>query len=283
MLIHVYITQLMSDFNREILKPPTHLVTDLDGTYLPLPGHPEHHQALQQLQAAREDHGYGLVFCTGRHFESVCEVMKELSLAPPDWIICDVGTSIHHREAGTFQPFLPYAHHLAEKVGSQNREAVETLLKPVEHLNLQCESHQGRFKISYECDPAHTDSLVATVATRLKEHRLPYEVHGSLDPFLNCGLIDVLPQGVSKAYAVTWLATHADFDPGAVLFAGDSGNDLPALTAGFRAILVAYHSEGLDRKVEETLGTRASSLLYKAEGHATSAVLEGCRHFGLIP
>jgi sucrose-6-phosphatase len=40
---------------------------------------------------------------------------------------------------------------------------------------------------------------------------------GSLDPFLNCGLLDVLPKGVSKAYALLWLSTHADFKPDEVV------------------------------------------------------------------
>ena len=272
----------MTAFNGEFDFPPTHLVTDLDGTYLPLPEHPENHVALRTLAEARTATGYGLVFCTGRHFESVEAVMQELSLPNPDWIICDVGTSIYHLTDDRFEPYTPYLDHLADQVGEQPRSAVETLLKPLEHLSLQCDAHQGKYKISFECDTVHTDTLVSKIQKKLSDQDLPYEVHGSIDPFLDCGLVDVLPKQVSKAYAVQWLATHADFNPQSVIYAGDSGNDLTALTAGFRAILVANHSKGLDQQVEARLGDTAEHLLFKATKTATSGVLEGCRHFGLL-
>jgi len=272
----------MTHFDGEFKLPPTHLVTDLDGTYLPLPDHPEHHVDLKVLTEKRSSEPFGLVFCTGRHFESVREVMDELSLANPDWIICDVGTSIYHLEQGHFKPYTPYRDHLTAKVGEQQRAFLVSVLEPVGNLTLQCEAHQGTFKISFECETQYTDSLVNTIASLLEKKQFPYEVHGSIDPFLNCGLIDVLPKGVSKAYAVSWLSSHADFDANAVIYSGDSGNDLTALTAGFRAILVANHSEGLDQQVEARLGDTAEHLLFKATKTATSGVLEGCRHFGLL-
>ena len=106
---------------------------------------------------------------------------------------------------------------------------------------------------------------------------------GSLDPFSNCGLLDVMPAGVSKAYALIWLSTHADFSPDEVIYSGDSGNDYAALVSGFRAIVVANGSEGLAQKVSAALGERRiSERLYLAKQTATSGVLEGCRHFGLI-
>jgi HAD superfamily hydrolase (TIGR01484 family) len=208
--------------------------------------------------------------------------MEELSLSKPDWIICDVGTSVYHFKEGAFRLYTPYSQHLDEKVGKQNRDAVEALLTPLENLALQCDAHQGKYKISFECETNQTESLVHSAEVLLKQEHLPYDVHGSVDPFLDCGLIDVLPKGVSKAYAVTWLASHADFQPDAVIYAGDSGNDLSALTAGFRAILVANHSQGLDTQIRERLGDAAETLVYASKGTATSGVLEGCRHFGLI-
>jgi len=126
-------------------------------------------------------------------------------------------------------------------------------------------------------------ALVETVNGILERERLPFECMGSLDPFLNCGLLDVLPKGVSKAYALLWLSTHADFKPDEVVFSGDSGNDYAALVSGFRAIVVANASEGLADRVEESLTKRnLVDRLYRANGKATSGVLEGCRFYGLI-
>lgn len=272
----------MTDFNVELDFPPTQLVTDLDGTFIPLPGHSEHLEALEVFRHQRSASSFGLVFCTGRHFSSTLEAIEEYNLPTPDWIICDVGTSIYKKDESGFSAYPAYQEHLSARIGAQNRIDVQTLLQPIEHLALQCDAHQGKFKISFECETRHTDALVAEAARRLKESRLPYEVHGSIDPFLDCGLIDVLPRGVSKAYAVTWLATHADFTPDEVIYAGDSGNDLTALTAGFRAILVANHSNGLDLLVKERLGALSDRLLYSSRKTATSGVLEGCRHFVLF-
>jgi hypothetical protein len=53
--------------------------------------------------------------------------------------------------------------------------------------------------------------------------------------------------------------------------------------SGFRAIVVANASEGLADRVEESLTKRnLVDRLYRANGKATSGVLEGCRFYGLI-
>jgi HAD superfamily hydrolase (TIGR01484 family) len=273
----------MHHFNGELELPPTHLVTDLDGTFLPLPDHPEHQSALQTFHDIRARQDMGLVFCTGRHFESALSALQEEHLPAPDWIICDVGTSVYQRTASGFTPFADYQDHLTERVNHQHRSDIETLLNSVAHLSLQVEAHQGPFKISYECETSRLEGIVAEVAALLKESGSSYDVHGSIDPFLDCGLVDILPVGVAKAYAVIWLATHADFTPDEVIYAGDSGNDLTALSAGFRAILVANASPGLEDQVRTALGPRrAEQRLYCATASATAGVLEGCSHFGLI-
>jgi hydroxymethylpyrimidine pyrophosphatase-like HAD family hydrolase len=88
---------------------------------------------------------------------------------------------------------------------------------------------------------------------------------------------------VSKAYALLWLSTHADLRPDEVIYAGDSGNDYAALVSGFRAIIVANGSDGLEAKVRASLKDRdLENRLYVAKGSASSGVLEGCQHFGLL-
>jgi hydroxymethylpyrimidine pyrophosphatase-like HAD family hydrolase len=89
---------------------------------------------------------------------------------------------------------------------------------------------------------------------------------------------------VSKAYALIWLTTHADFTPDDAIYAGDSGNDLAALAAGFHAVVVANASEGLAEKVSALQQERGipADRLYAAKAPASSGVLEGCRHFGLL-
>ena len=273
----------MNHFNPQSEIAPSVLATDLDGTLIPLPDAPDNNEDLVRLEKSLRSAGATLVFATGRHFDSVMEAAEEYALPTPDWIVCDVGSAIYQRKGSDYEVFDKYEAHLADTSKDIDREAIENVLGSIEGLELQAPDHQQRFKISYQSAADTVDDLVETVQAKLAESGLPYDCMGSLDPFLNRGLLDVMPSGVSKAYALLWLSTHANFKPDEVVYSGDSGNDYAALASGFRAIIVANGSSGLADKVGTTLAERGlGDRLYVAEGRATSGVLEGCRHFGLI-
>lgn len=273
----------MNHFNPQTEIAPSVLATDLDGTLIPLPGEPANQADLATLEQSLRQVDATLVYATGRHFESVMTALEEYALPRPEWIVCDVGSSIYQRKGENYELFTAYEAHLADTSDGIDRQAIENLLDSIKGLDLQAPDHQQRFKISYQSAANTVDSLVETIEARLAESELPYECMGSIDPFLSCGLLDVMPRGISKAYALLWLSTHANFSPDAVIYSGDSGNDYAALASGFRAIIVANGSPGLADKVALTLQERRlPKRLYVAQGKATSGVLEGCRHFGLI-
>ena len=273
----------MDIFNPNPAIPPRVLATDLDGTFLPLPGDKANQAALECIRSACDSKQIGLVFATGRHFESVCEAMPAYSLPRPEWIGCDVGTSIDHRVQDHFARCAPTETLLAEQTQGADRTRVEALLADLDGLTLQAPERQQRFKISYHCSSGDVERLVALIGQRLTDARLTYACLASIDSFHGQGLLDVLPAGASKAAALLWLATHADFLPDEVVFAGDSGNDLAALTCGFRAIVVANAAPGLAEQVEHDLAARGlTDRCFHATLPATSGVLEGCRHFGLL-
>lgn len=273
----------MSYFNPQKDMLPKWLATDLDGTLIPLPEIPENTADLRAISTAREKTGMGLIYTTGRHFKSVLQAIEDFKMPIPDWIICDVGSSIYHRSSNGFERFNSYENHLLELSGGTHRDVIQTRLQSVNGLEPQSPDHQQRYKISYESEVDTVDQLVDSVNSMLQKDGLPYYCMGSLDPFLNRGLLDVLPKGVSKAYALLWLSSHADFQPDEVVFSGDSGNDFAALVSGFRAIIVANASKGLADRVRQELSSRQlDDRLYLARGQATSGVLEGCRFFGLI-
>lgn len=273
----------MNHFNPQTEIAPSVLATDLDGTLIPLPGEPANQADLATLEQSLRHADATLVYATGRHFESVMEAAEEYALPRPDWIVCDVGSAIYQRKEDNYEVFSAYETHLADTSDDIDRQAIENVLDSIKGLELQALDHQQRFKISYQSAADTVDSLVETIQARLAESELPYDCMGSVDPFSNLGLLDVMPRGVSKAYALLWLSTHANFRPDAVIYSGDSGNDYAALASGFRAIIVANGSPGLADKVGVTLQERGlPNRLYVAQGKATSGVLEGCRHFGLF-
>lgn len=273
----------MDYFNPETQISPRVLATDLDGTLIPLPNAAENKRDLSEIKSTLCESSAEIIFATGRHYESVVEAIEMYDLPMPDWIVCDVGSAIYRRQGKRHKPYKAYEMHLSETVGSVNREMIEELIAPIDGLTLQPIDHQQTFKISYQSEANTVEGLVHAINQSLTAAKVPYACMGSLDPFMNCGLLDVMPVGVSKAYALIWLSTHADFTPDEVIYAGDSGNDFAALVCGFRAIVVKNHSKGLDKDVASAHESRGfNDRLYLSDGLATSGVLEGLRHFGLV-
>lgn len=260
------------------------LATDLDGTLIPLDGDQENRSDLETLASRLVENNVSLVFVTGRHLDSVVQAIDELHLPKPEWIICDVGTSLYQcDDRGTFEPVEAYWHHQDEIIAAMPISALRQRLTAIEGLRLQEQEKLGRFKLSYYVDAAKIDALVATIRHDLDSAGAPYSIVSSIDPFTGDGLIDLLPANISKAYALSWWVDHTGRKPDDIVFAGDSGNDMAALTAGYRAIVVANADRGLAEQVQSTHREAGwNDRLCLARGKATSGVLEGCYTFGLF-
>lgn len=260
------------------------LATDLDGTFIPLPDEPDNETALKTFADAASGGTLSLVFVTGRHLDLVEEAISSHGLPRPNWIICDVGTSIYTRDDdGPFRPLEAYREQLAELVHGMSVEDLADALSVISTLRLQEPEKQGPFKLSYYVEKRFLDSVAAEVEGVLVESDAPYTLIHSVDPFTNDGLVDLLPQGVSKAYALEWWCRHQGLEMQDVVFAGDSGNDWAALVAGYRAIVVGNAPNDLVDRVKEEHERRGyRDRLYLATKPATSGVLAGCRWFGLL-
>jgi maltooligosyltrehalose trehalohydrolase len=266
------------------------LATDLDGTLIPgeslLPNDPQH-LALATLRQSASDEKLELVFVTGRHHDSVIEIMQAKNLPSPQWIICDVGTSIFHRDSPSqqqpYRPVQAYVNHLDQIVGSFSVNQLAAQIAVKDDLKLQEPQKQGRHKLSFYCDAILLDRHVEAMQRQIDRLAAPYRIVSSVDPFNGGGLIDLLPAGTDKSSALLWWANFRQCDPSAIVFAGDSGNDYAALTAGFRAILVGNASRELAKRVtEHHLHAGHPEQIFLAPGHATAGVLEGCRWFKLV-
>lgn len=260
------------------------LATDLDGTLIPIDNNRDHLDDLHQLGELAAQSAFELVFVTGRHFESVADAIETYQLPLPGWIICDVGTTLlNWSETEEFVRVQEYRSELASIVENFPLDRLRESLQDLPDLRLQEPEKQGEFKLSYYCEATDLQRNAHEIEQRLTTLETPYSLIHSTDPFEHVGLLDLLPKGVSKAYALDWWVTFTNHDRERVVFAGDSGNDTAALTAGYRAIVVGNAHDSVVSKVRSAHSERGTSdRLYVAENTATSGVLEGCRHFGLI-
>lgn len=287
------------------------LATDLDGTLIPLDddNQGEQHQALRELEMRALTGSLELIFVTGRHRESVWRVTAERHLPRPSWLICDVGTTLLQATAIdsptghlasaiadeslhsfapdeihiNYQPVLAYERYLERlSAGVSAYQVAERMATPA-GLTPQEQEKQGRFKLSFYCDSQRLEEHHAWLAEWLKRQSLSYQIVSSVDPFNHDGLIDVLPRGCDKAAALNWWLQYSGRPVNTVVYAGDSGNDLAALTGEFRAIVVGNATFELIAKVQEAHARRGSlDQLYIARAAATAGVLEGCRWFNLL-
>lgn len=263
-------------------SPPV-LATDLDGTLIPLDGSEDNESDLRKLAQELKRRNATLIFVTGRHLESVEAAMREFDLPQPDWIICDVGTSMFQRDdSGEFQMVSGWTEYQDQLTARRPLSSVRDLLGSFDGLRIQEEEKQGRFKLSYYVDAAQLEELVSRIRRELDRVDAPYTIIHSIDPFNGDGLIDLLPVSVSKAEALTWWSGHTGTSPQNIVFSGDSGNDLAALTAGYRAIVVGNADRTVARQASDAhLAAGWKNRLYLARNSASSGVLEGCRWFGL--
>lgn len=262
---------------------PSLLASDLDGTLIPLNGNEASKDALLQLDALLQAGSIPLAFVTGRHFDSIRRAMADYSLPRPDWIISDVGTTVYRREGDDFHESDAYKARLSAVTGGVSGSKLMPYFESIPGLRLQEDPKQGAFKLSYYVDANEAEALGSTLASRLRSEDLPYHTVVSIDPFNGDGLIDLLPLGVSKAFALEWLGEALGLQKESIVFAGDSGNDYAALVAGFCAILVGNASADVRERVRGA--HREAGLegcLYCASGQSTCGVLEGARHYGLF-
>lgn len=260
------------------------LATDLDGTLIPLPGQPQHLIDLELLGNHLFSDEIPLCFVTGRHLASIQQAMREHALPQPAWIMGDVGTSIWKCEGLKSVPLSAYEAHLESITGELPVRRLREILQPLTTgrwgLRFQKEEKQNKFKLSFYANARELTDAVHALQAELADCEAPYSLIDSIDPFTGDGLLDLLPRQVSKAYALQWWSEYVELPNATILFAGDSGNDKAALTAGFRSILVGNATPQLVKEVARYHRQQGwDDLFYHARQSATSGVLEGYRYF----
>lgn len=261
------------------------LAADLDGTVIPLgDDERERRRVAEFTSAVRARSDLVLAFVTGRHLSLARAGIAEFGLPEPDLLVCDVGTSLFRRSGAGYEVDRSYRARMKEAMGGMTARRLRTLLRDVPGLEPQEDEKQGEFKLSYylpEGSPG--DVLLATVRRRLEREEAAVSMVTSYDAAGRRGLLDLLPAGIAKDFAVRYLHDHTGVSEDRLVYAGDSGNDRAAMLSGYRVIVVGNAPDAFKGELRrEAARRRIADRLYFAHESYAGGVLEGCRHFGLL-
>ncbi|WP_297526823.1 HAD-IIB family hydrolase [Thiohalobacter sp.] len=264
------------------------LCTDLDRTLLPNGPAPESPLARPLFHHLVEHEPLLLAYVSGRNRSLIEAAIREWDLPLPDYAVADVGTTIHRPQAGEWQVWEPWWTHIGRAWGRRTAADLAPLFDDFEELAPQAPEHQGRYKLSFHA-PADTDhaALLARMQRRLGEQGLRASLVWSVDETRPIGLVDVLPPDADKLGAIRFLMRELGLGPEQLLFAGDSGNDLPVLASEIPAVLVANASDAV-REAAEWAAHEAGhdDRLYPARGlsddlngNYAAGIIEGLVHY----
>lgn len=212
-----------------------HLVSDLDGTWIPGLGKSS---SLRRLEAYLEDRpGITLTFATGRTFESALALMALHIRRQPDHLVTDVGTGLYHRDTkGQWQEDRKYSELIDSRWEPGLREALTREGLP-EGLRFQPDVQAQRRLALEVSDPANLIFAAAKLQSML--YRMGFAVD-VLTSNLRC--IDVLPMDVDKGTAIRFLEEQALIAKPLtrpMIACGDSENDIGLWRLADIAVIMA--------------------------------------------
>jgi HAD superfamily hydrolase (TIGR01484 family) len=270
------------------MPKPILICTDLDRTLLPNGRQPESQGVRKYFSRLVSRPEVTLAYVSGRHRELVEEAIREYQLPLPDWVIGDVGTTIYQVNAEEWLPLSEWEQVIATDWRGLTPNDLIPLFTDLCSLQLQEESKQNRYKLSYYLPlQKNVDALQQEMLQRLEALKVAASLIYSVDEAESTGLLDVLPARATKLHAVEFLMRYQGFNYTNTVFAGDSGNDLPVLASAIQSVLVANASDEIVEQAKtQSLKQGTISALYLAQGgflgmngNYSAGIIEGVAHF----
>ncbi|MCV9996883.1 HAD family hydrolase [Pararhizobium sp. YC-54] len=238
--------------------------SDIDGT---LAGNRDAEARFcQAWQSLGPDDRPLLVLNSGRLIEDQKAFVATTALPKPDIYIGGVGTMLDHEKEPS------HAGLYARSIGAGfDRERIAKALFDISDITMQPDAYQHAQKSSWYLHDADT-ALLSTIEERLASAgiaaRLVYSSNRDLD---------ILPEGIDKGAALSWLCRQLGLSHDDVVVAGDTNNDRSMFELpGVRGIVVGNALAELKAIAGD--GTD----VYHAEAHSADGVLEGLTHWGVF-
>lgn len=264
------------------------LCTDLDRTLLPNGIERESRNVRKYFSRFVSSDNVQLAYVTGRHRQLVQRAIKNFCLPSPNFAITDVGTKIYHVNGAQWDVMEKWERLIEKDWAGMTHAQLRHLFRDITQLQIQETSKQNTHKLSYYV-PLHVDSeeLISEMDARLQAHGVNASLVYSVDAPAGIGLLDVLPKEATKLHAITFIAEELNYSLEEIIFAGDSGNDLPVLASTIPSVLVANASDDVKKTAEQQArdaGNRDELYLANGNyrdmnGNYAAGILEGIVHF----
>ncbi len=266
------------------MKPTLLLACDLDRTVLPNGPEPLSAGAMEAFKQFVEQPHIHLAYVSGRSLNLMQAALAEFNIPTPQTAVGDVGTSVFRLVGGQFTIDPGWSDLIAPDWQGQTGEQLHQLLGHLPDLRLQEASKQNTFKLSYYTPvQVKKDQLIDQVQAILQQHQINAAVIFSIDQIANTGLLDILPASATKHRAVDYLRVKLGLTTDQVVYAGDSGNDIEPLTAGYHAILVHNALPAVRQEVQSVAAAKqVQDRIYYAQENYVAGILEGLKALGML-
>lgn len=264
------------------------LCTDMDRTIIPNGLQTEHPEARQWFQKLCSLPVVKIVYVTGRHLSLVIEAILEYDLPEPDYIISDVGTKIYRLVQEKWQEVVLWQEQISTDWKGRTHAQLQQVLSTIPELILQEESKQSEFKLSYYLAlNADHNKMLKAAEHQLAQLGVDASLIWSVDETSQIGLLDVLPRNATKLHGIEFLQHYLGYRSQEIIFAGDSGNDLPVLGSSYRSIVVANAELEIKQQAQQLAALNGyNESLYLAHkkdfslgGNYSAGVIQGVIHF----
>lgn len=277
------------------------LASDLDGTLLPNTGYSWQEKLYDCFHeyVTNKNNGFELVYISGRDLGLVLKAIHDFRLPIPSVIATDVGSTIYipNGEGSAFaraaqdslqahwQKDRQWQEEMRDDFAGLSNTDIQSLVAEKFALTAQEAARQTNFKISYylpswDGDLSLREELTDFLSSKGLRINVILSSSHNHESDENLGLLDILPLKASKESALSWIHQKYFKSEKKLLFAGDSGNDLLALSSSVPAVLVANAEKAVRMHLHELCAQRGTEKsIYYARGNYLAGILEAISYF----
>ncbi|WP_411825826.1 HAD family hydrolase [Luteolibacter sp. AS25] len=221
-------------------------------------------EVLQRWRDLFKGGNIGFGIATGLSFDEAWEVIRRCKMPEPGFVISGLGSEIRYGETGVLDE--RWENQIASR---WHRAAVEEALAQVDGLELQEESYQHKFKVSYTMPSVRASSRLA-LQRILREKGISAKVIVTAKIY-----VDVIPVRSGKDVGLRYLQNRWGIDPGRIYYFGTYGNDASAV----RGRNLSAIPKDADRVLRQL---HSRPLLYHAGQTGLEGFFEGLEYYDFL-